>query len=172
MQKLPVLGTDLALHATFRVIQGKKSSTKFTTLTDVIGKTIMLEPFDHPGMRVIHQGMEHPLTVADSSSGGSSCVFVVVPGLDGRKETISLESKSHNGCFVHSGLHSGRGVKLSCNSSSDAAFKQSASFIAKRGMSKYDPISFMAKGANKNFLLEPLLAFRDESYTAYFNIKG
>ncbi|XP_027929696.1 uncharacterized protein LOC114185929 isoform X1 [Vigna unguiculata] len=172
MRKLPVPGTDLALHATFRVIQGKKSSTKFTTLTDVIGKTIMLEPFDHPGMRVIHQGMEHPLTVADSSSGGSSCVFVVVPGLDGRKETISLESKSHNGCFVHSGLHSGRGVKLSCNSSSDAAFKQSASFIAKRGMSKYDPISFMAKGANKNFLLEPLLAFRDESYTAYFNIKG
>jgi len=171
MQKLPVPGTDLALHATFRVIPGK-SATKFTTLTDAIGKTVMLEPYDHPGMRVIHQGMEHPLTVAGSSSGCSSCVFVVVPGLDGRKETISLESKSYNGCFVHSGLHSGRGVKLSCKTSSDATFKESASFIGKRGISKYNPISFVARGANKNFLLEPLLAFRDESYTPYFNIKG
>ncbi|KHN33334.1 uncharacterized protein LOC114387609 [Glycine soja] len=171
VKKVPEPGTDSALGATFRVIQGK-SSTKFTTLTDAIGKSVMLEPFDHPGMQVIHQGIELPLTVVGSSSGGPSSVFVVVPGLDGQKETISLESKSHNGCFVHSGLRSGRGVKLSCKTTSDATFNQAASFIAKRGISKYNPISFVAKGENRNFLLEPLLAFRDESYTVYFNIKG
>ncbi|RDX87206.1 hypothetical protein CR513_31356, partial [Mucuna pruriens] len=163
MKKLPKPGTDSALHATFRVIQGKRSR-KFTTLRDAIGKSVMLEPFDHPGMRVIHQGIQHPLTVVGSSSASS--VFIVVRGLDGRNETISLESKSHSGCFVHSG----RGVKLSCKTASDATFNQATSFIAKRGISKYNPISFVAKGANRNFLLEPLFAFRDESYTVYFNI--
>nr|KYP58476.1 hypothetical protein KK1_013885 [Cajanus cajan] len=171
MKKLPEPGTDLALHATFRVIQ-VKSSGKFTTLTDAIGKSVMFEPFGHAGMRVIHQGIQHPLTIVGTSSSGSSSVFVVVPGFDGRNETISLESKSHNGCFVHSGLHSGGGVKLICKTGSDAIFNQEASFIAKRGISKYNPISFMAKGINRNFLLEPLFAFRDESYSVYFNIKG
>lgn len=54
MKKSHEPGTDLALHATFRVIQ-IKSSTKFTTLTDAISKSVVLEPFDHPGMRVIQQ---------------------------------------------------------------------------------------------------------------------
>ncbi|KAG4380879.1 hypothetical protein AAZX31_15G032200 [Glycine max] len=66
VKKVPEPGTDSALGATFRVIQGK-SSTKFTTLTDAIGKSVMLEPFDHPGMQVIHQGIELPLTVVGSS---------------------------------------------------------------------------------------------------------
>ncbi|XP_027343409.1 uncharacterized protein LOC113855979 [Abrus precatorius] len=169
MKNLPKLGSNLALHATFRVIQ-RESSSKFSTLTYAIGKTVMLEPFDHPGMRVIHQGTENPLSIVDSSSDGSSD-FLLVPGLDGRKETISLESKSQNGCFVHSGIHIGRGVKLSCKSNSDATFKHSTSFIARRGLTEYNPISFVARGVNKNFLLQSLFAFRDEPYTVYFNIK-
>ncbi|KAL2332186.1 hypothetical protein Fmac_019767 [Flemingia macrophylla] len=171
MQKLPEPLTDWALHATFRVIE-VTSSTKFTTLINATGTSVMLEPFDHPGMRVIHQGMQQPLAIVGTSPNGSSSVFVVLPGLDGKNETISLESESHNGCFVHSGLRSRRGVKLSCKIGSDATFNQEASFIAKRGISKYNPISFVAKGVNRNFLLEPLFAFRDESYTVCFNIKG
>ena len=172
MKKLPKPGTDLALHATFRLIQGKPSS-EFSTLRDVIGKSVMLEPFDLPGMRVIHKGVEHLLTIVDSSSyGGASSSFLVVPGLDGRNETISLESKSHKGCFVHSGMSSGREVKVRCKSDSNATtFNQAASFIARRGFSKYNPISFVAKGATRNFLLEPLFAFRDEPYKVYFNIQ-
>ncbi|MED6210867.1 hypothetical protein PIB30_068196 [Stylosanthes scabra] len=164
MKKSPKPGTSSALHATFRiiVIHAKLSSRLSGTLRDdVIGKSMMLEPFDLPGTRV------------DSSS---SSVFLVVQGLDGRNESISLESKSHRGCFVHSGMSSGIEVKLRCkanNSDANAAssFNQDASFVARRGLSKYDPISFVAKGANRNFLLEPLLGFRDEHYTVYFNIQ-
>ncbi|KAL1298410.1 hypothetical protein AAHE18_18G031500 [Arachis hypogaea] len=157
MKKSPKPGTSLALHATFRIIniQAKHSSRISTTLRDFIGKSVMLEPFDLPGTQV-----------------GS--VFVLVSGLDGRNESISLESKSHKGCFVHSGMSSGKEVKIRCKSNSDAdasSFNKDASFIARRGLRKYDPISFVAKGANRNFLLEPLLAFRDEHYTVYFNIQ-
>ncbi|MED6169897.1 hypothetical protein PIB30_025463 [Stylosanthes scabra] len=161
MKKSPKPGTSSAIHATFRIIdvQEKLPSRLSPTLRDVIGKSVMLELFDLPGTRV------------DSSSPS---VFLVVQGLDGRNESISLESKSHRGCFVHSGMSSGMEVKLRCKANSDAAassFKQDASFIARRGLSKYNPISFVAKGANRNFLLEPLLAFRDEHYTVYFNIQ-
>lgn len=79
-------------------------------MTDAIGKLVMLEPIDHPGKQVVHQGEEHSLIIGGFSYGGPSSVFIVVPALDGRNETISLESKSQNGCFVHSGMSSGRGV--------------------------------------------------------------
>nr|KYP71148.1 hypothetical protein KK1_010392 [Cajanus cajan] len=46
------------------------------------------------------------------------------------------------------------------------------SFVTREGLSRYNPISFVAKGANRNFLLEPLFSFRDEHYTVYFSIQG
>ncbi|XP_061361383.1 uncharacterized protein LOC133305236 [Gastrolobium bilobum] len=170
MQKLPESGTDLALQATFRLIP-KESSSKFSTLTDATGKEVMLEPFDLPGMNVIHQGADQPL-VGDSSDGGPSSVFLVVPGLDGRNGTISLESQSNKGCYVYTGMSSDAGVKLSCKSESDTTFNLAASFVAGEGLTQYHPISFVAKGRNRNFLLEPLFTFRDEHYTVYFNIQG
>ncbi|KAK7341613.1 hypothetical protein VNO80_24550 [Phaseolus coccineus] len=171
MQNFPESGTDLALQATFRLVP-KESSSKFSTLADTNDKSVMLEPFDLPGMNVIHQGADKPLLIVDSSDGKPSSVFLVVPGLDGRNETISLESQSDKGCYVYSGLSSSAGVKLSCKSDSDATFNQATSFISQKGLSQYNPLSFVAKGANRNFLLEPLFSFRDEHYTVYFNIKG
>ncbi|KAI4334590.1 hypothetical protein L6164_019262 [Bauhinia variegata] len=162
MEKLPESGTEYALHATFRVI-----------LTGATATSVMLEPFDLPGLLVMHQGPEQPLIVG-SSSGGASAVFLLVSGLDGRNETISLESKSNKGCFVISGLSSGAGVKLSCKSelsASDDTFNQAASFTGMEGLSYYNPVSFVAKGEKRNFLLEPLFTFRDEPYTVYFNIQ-
>ena len=37
---------------------------------------------------------------------------------------------------------------------------------------QYNALSFVAKGENRNFLLEPLFSFRDEPYTVYFNIQA
>ncbi|RZB74453.1 uncharacterized protein LOC114380264 isoform X1 [Glycine soja] len=170
MQKLPEFGTDLALQATFRIVL-EESSSKFSKLADANDRSVMLEPFDLPGMNVIHQGAGKPLLTVDSSQGGPSAVFLLVPGLDGRNETVSLESQSNKGCYVYSGMSPSAGVKLSCKSDSDATFNQAASFVALQGLSQYNPISFVAKGANRNFLLQPLLSFRDEHYTVYFNIQ-
>ncbi|XP_020212915.1 uncharacterized protein LOC109797318 [Cajanus cajan] len=168
-QKLPESGTDSAVQATFRLVL-QESSPKFSALADTKDRPVVLEPFDLPGMNVIHQGADKPLLIADSSNGGPSSVFLVVPGLDGRNETISLESQSNKGCYVYSGISSNAGVKLSCKSDSDATFNQATSFVSREGLSQYHPISFVAKGAKRNFLLEPLFSFRDEHYTVYFNI--
>ncbi|KOM50782.1 hypothetical protein LR48_Vigan08g160900 [Vigna angularis] len=171
MQKFPKSGTDMAVQATFRLVP-KESSSKFSTLADANDRSVMLEPFDLPGMNVVHQGADKPLVIEDSSKGTSSSVFVVVPGLDGRNGSISLESQSDKGCYVYSDLSSSAGVKLSCKSDSDAKFNEATSFISQKGLSQYNPISFVAKGVNRNFLLEPLFSFRDEYYTVYFNIVG
>ncbi|OIW05725.1 hypothetical protein TanjilG_23511 [Lupinus angustifolius] len=166
MQKLPGPGTDLALRATFRLIL-KEPSTKHSTFSNAVGKSVLLEPFDLPGMNVIHQGANQPLVI--SSQVESSSIFLVVPGLDGRNETISLESQTNNGCYMYSSMNFVAEVKLSCKSDSDATFNQAASFVAWKGLRQYNPISFVAKGANRNFVLEPLLTFRDE--TVYFNMQ-
>lgn len=170
LEEVPEPGTESAPHATFRLVS-RDSSLKFSTLRDAINKAVMLEPFDLPGMVLMHQGDEQPLIVADSSSAGAASVFVVSEGLDGQNGTISFESKSNKGCLVCSGGPGGS-VKLRCKPDADTTFNQAASFVAREGLSQYNPISFVAKGAKRNFLLEPLLAFRDENYTVYFNIQA
>ncbi|KAJ7980754.1 DUF1680 domain-containing protein [Quillaja saponaria] len=142
MEKSPEPGTDSSLHATFRFVL---------------------------------DGTEKSLVLSDSSSDQASFTFRVVAGLDRSNETVSLESESNSGCFLYSGLNYkfSTGVKLSCKSkSSDPAFDQAASFIMREGLSEYHPISFVAQGARRNFLLAPLLTLRDESYTTYFNIQA
>ncbi|KAK4275349.1 hypothetical protein QN277_018446 [Acacia crassicarpa] len=171
MEKLPEPGTESALNATFRLIF-TESSSEHSTLHGAIGKSVMLEPFHLPGMLLMHQGADHPLVIADSSShGGASNVFLVVAGLDGQNGTISFESKSNKGCFVFNG-GSGASLMLKCKSDFNIMFNQAASFKVKEGLSQYNAISFVAKGKNSNFLLEPLFSFRDEPYTVYFNIQG
>ncbi|KAK0606517.1 hypothetical protein LWI29_038542 [Acer saccharum] len=175
MEKFPQSGTDGAVHATFRLILNDSSSSKFSSVKDVLGKSVMLEPFDLPGMLVAHQGTNDKLVVTYSPNDGSSSYFRVVSGLDGRHETVSLESDNQKGCFVYGegNLTSGASLRLS-NSTEflNAKFKQRASFVMQKGISKYHPISFVAKGANRNFVLSPLLSFRDESYAVYFKIES
>lgn len=173
MEEFPESGTDSAVHATFRLILYDSSSENFSTIKDAIGKSVILEPFDFPGMVVVHQGKDENLGVSDSPGGVGSSAFRLVAGLDGKAETVSLESESDKDCFVYSGVNynSGRSVKLSCKSdASDDDFSQAASFVLNKGISEYHPISFVAKGVKRNFLLAPLLSFKDESYTVYFKI--
>ncbi|XP_059310468.1 uncharacterized protein LOC132061828 isoform X1 [Lycium ferocissimum] len=164
MEKYPEAGTDSAVHATFRLISNDKESVKL----------VMLEPFDFPGMLITHQGHDSSLKITHSSDGNGS-LFHLFAGLDGKDGTVSLESIAQNGCFIYSGVDYKdiSSVKLNCTSKSlDAEFKQAISFKLGNGITQYHPISFVAKGATRNFLLAPLLSFKDESYTVYFNIQS
>ncbi|CAN4094876.1 unnamed protein product [Withania somnifera] len=174
MEKYPEAGTAAAISATFRLVSLDKSSVKPSQHKDLIGKQVMLELFDLPAMFISHQGQEQSLGIAASSDEGGS-LFRLTAGLDGKDNTVSLESETQKGCFIYSGVDykSSSTVKLSCNTKAlDAGFKQAASFTLGNGISEYHPISFVAKGAKRNFILSPLLSFRDESYTVYFNIQS
>ncbi|KAL7174081.1 hypothetical protein ACSBR2_033353 [Camellia fascicularis] len=174
MEKFPEPGTNSSVRATFRLILNDSTSSEFSEPKDAIGKSVMLEPFDFPGMVISHQGTEKSLVVADSADGSSS-VFLLVAGLNGKPDTVSMESESNKGCFIYSGVdyNPGSSIKLSCKpESSDAEFEQATSFSMKDGISNYHPISFVAKGVERNFLLTPLLSLRDESYTLYFNFQS
>ncbi|KAL6966408.1 hypothetical protein U1Q18_032187 [Sarracenia purpurea var. burkii] len=176
MEKLPESGMDSSMRSTFRlVLKDSTSSSEFIEPKDAIGKSVTLEPFDFPGMVLVHRGTDETLAVADSAGGGSGggSVFRLVAGLDGNAGTVSLESESQEGCYVYGGTGKlSSSIKLSCKSeSSDDEFGEGASFVLKGGISEYHPMSFVAKGVKRNFLLAPLISLRDESYTVYFNIQ-
>ncbi|XP_011042052.1 PREDICTED: uncharacterized protein LOC105137852 [Populus euphratica] len=175
MEKLPESGTDASLQATFRLVFKDSSSSKLSSVKDVIGKSVMLEPFHLPGMLLVQQGEDRSFALTNSADDDGSSIFRVVSGLDGKDGTVSLESGIQNGCYVYSGVDykSGQSMKLSCKTgtSSDTGFNQGASFVMNKGLSQYHPISFVAKGDKRNFLLAPLHSLRDESYTIYFNIQ-
>lgn len=175
MERYPESGTDASLNATFRLILEDSTSSKISSPKDAIGKFVMLEPINFPGMAVVQQGTNKSLVITNSASVVGSSLFHLVAGLDGKDGTVSLESKTQKGCFVYSGVNydSGSAIKLKCRlASSDVVFNQATSFTLKRGISEYHPISFVAKGLRRNYLLAPLLSLRDESYTVYFNIQA
>ncbi|KAE8682957.1 AGC (cAMP-dependent, cGMP-dependent and protein kinase C) kinase family protein, putative isoform 1 [Hibiscus syriacus] len=67
-------GAEAAVHATFRLISDD-TSDKFSA----IGKTVMFEPFDFPGMVLVHQGTENNLAVNDSLNYEATSSFRLVP---------------------------------------------------------------------------------------------
>ncbi|XP_031488073.1 uncharacterized protein LOC116256061 isoform X1 [Nymphaea colorata] len=176
MEKLPASGTDSAVYGTFRLVMANDIAVGMLPYSDIIGKSVMLEPFSMPKMVVVHEGLNSSLGVmaAESvpESGTTGSTFQVVQGLDGRNDSVSLESASEQGCFIYTGpnLSAGQLVQLGCPGQADAEFKRAASFGVVDGISKYHSMSFMAKGSKRNFLLAPLFSLRDESYTVYFNI--
>lgn len=179
MEEFPEAGTDSAVFATFRLIfQASTHSQR----KSVIGQYVRLEPFDLPGMVVTQQGQDSGLTI--TSTTGPKSLFHVVSGLDGKPDTVSLESADTKGCFVYSGVdyEAGKSLKLKCQGNDKSksfkdddtseSFEESTSFSLNEGLAQYHPISFVAKGVNRNFLLEPLLSFTDERYTVYFKINS
>lgn len=163
----PQAGNDSYVHATFRLILEDPSETKanFSGPDTLIGKTVMFEPFDLPGMVVAANGTGEGLIINSDSEKGSP-EFLILKGLSGEDGTISLKTK--DGCFVYT---SGVDVKLNCESGSlDDEFKLAASFIWNKGLKQYHPISFVAKGVRRSYVLEPLLGLRNETYNVYFNI--
>lgn len=171
---VPEPGSSSSVQATFRIILKDSTSSKFSKLIDAVGEMVLLEPFDMPSMVVSYSGQDNSVSIANSADAINS-VFRLVPGLDRKTGSISLESESDKGCYIYSGANykSGSKVKLSCKSeSTDAEFEKGASFVMKNGISNYHALSFVVKGAKKNFLLMPLFSLRDEYYTVYFNIKS
>lgn len=171
METMPESGSNHSVHATFRIIPIGSTSPKTSTVKDFIGKSVMLEPFDLPGTVVMH-GKDASLGIADSSESNTS-VFWLISGLDGKMNSVSLESESQRGCYVYSDLELLAEVKLTCiPQSSDDLYKEGASFALRDGISKYDPISFVAKGSSRSFVLTPIHSIRDENYVVYFNMQS
>ncbi|GAB2216475.1 hypothetical protein Droror1_Dr00024249 [Drosera rotundifolia] len=141
------------------------SFEEFSSLGDVIGKLVMLEHFDFPGMLVSHSGVDKGLFIGKRDS---TTEFHVVKGLGGEDVTFSLESKTEKGCFVYNGQE----VTLSCGSGSskNAGFAKGASFVLEKGLREYHPISFVVKGKMRSYVLEPIMNMRDEFYNVYFHI--
>eukprot|EP00268_Persea_americana_P017312 TRINITY_DN1832_c1_g3_i1.p1 TRINITY_DN1832_c1_g3~~TRINITY_DN1832_c1_g3_i1.p1 ORF type:complete len:503 (+),score=68.23 TRINITY_DN1832_c1_g3_i1:150-1511(+) len=168
MEEIPEPGTDSVLRATFRLILADEGSSQFSSVDDIIGRSIMLEPFNLPGMVVAMQGSNAAIAKRGGGSDPSDYLFRVSAGLDNKNNTFSLESEFQQACFL---CRVDDQVQLRCFSGDQGdAFFQAASFTFSEGLTKYHPTSFMANGVNSSFLLVPLLSLRDESYTAYFNI--
>lgn len=170
MELSPEPGTDTAIGATFRLIIND-SEPQTPTAKNVVGKSVMLEPFDYPGKLVDYRGEGENLEISDGELV-TNHVFHLTAGLDGKNGSVSLESNSLQGCYVYCNPLDDPDsfVRLNCSSDSkDAGFAQATSFMLEEGMSEYHPISFVAKGVSRNFVMVPLFSLRDESYTVYFN---
>ncbi|KAJ8751150.1 hypothetical protein K2173_016331 [Erythroxylum novogranatense] len=162
-------GDNSANQATFRLVLRNEHDWS-STYKDFVGKEVMLEPFDYPGMVVVHQGRDKNLVIARHGYS----IFRLLPGLDGREGKVSLESKSNKNCYVyvHPHIKTNASVKLKCNLDKSSALEmKSASFVMDKGISEYHPISFVAKGVHRNFLMEPILNYRNETYAVYFNMR-
>ncbi|KAL5978151.1 hypothetical protein ACLOJK_029268 [Asimina triloba] len=166
MEKQPGFGTDSAVHATFRLVPADTDSSHFSSLMDLIGKYVALEPFDIPGMAVMHQGPNNNLIVAPASDNKGSSVFQFVSGLDGKANTVSFEAKNKKGCFLYSGedYTAGENVKLKCQlgrrMTSNAEFSHSVSFSLNEGMNEYHPIREMKKLGSATDLNSPFKFMR------------
>jgi uncharacterized protein len=169
MQVKPeVDGTDTAIHATFRAHSQDSTGLHDIYSTTINGASMLIEPFDLPGMVITNN-----LTL--STQQGAESLFNIVPGLDGNPNSVSLELSTRPGCFLVSGANYSVGtvIQVSCKSSLQSIggiLELAASFLQTAPLRQYHPISFVAKGAARNFLLEPLYSLRDEFYTVYFNI--
>ena len=173
MQESPQAENDSYVHATFRLI----SKMGIVGKEGFIGKSAMLEPFDRPGMVVSYHCQEahKELTIEDQRSidHTRSAYFLIVEGLNGDNRTISLQA--NHGCFVYTAIKYSKSdvnVKLSCTngSSLDSTFKETTSFVWNEGFKRYHPMTFLAKGLRRSYILEPLFALKDETYNVYFNI--
>lgn len=192
MDSFPEEGTDEAAHATFRIVEtSHKKIRNSGSAMDFVGKRVYLELFDHPGMVIVHQGINNNLTVSQQGevsladkdqcslrpcmalSADRATIFKVLPGLDGNNNSLSFESVNLPTCFLYGGTsyQTGQAVQLRCKPTKrDLDFNRAVSYNANIGLSAYNPISFIATGSKRSYLLAPLLAFKDESYTVYFHI--
>ncbi|EEC80970.1 hypothetical protein OsI_23693 [Oryza sativa Indica Group] len=169
-------GTDAAVRATFRVVPpGSRAELRQragagagegAARLKVAAATI--EPFGLPGTAV-----SNGLAVVRAGNS-SSTLFNVVPGLDGKPGSVSLELGSKPGCFLVAGagakVHVGCRTRGGAAAAAAAGFEQAASFAQAEPLRRYHAISFFASGVRRSFLLEPLFTLRDEFYTIYFNL--
>ncbi|CAN6974449.1 unnamed protein product [Brassica oleracea var. botrytis] len=173
MEVSPEPGTQAAVAATFRLVTDD-SKGKVSIPEELIGSVVMIEPFDFPGM-LVAQATDSSLAVQDSSSTDQEASsFRIVDGVDGKPGSVSLRLESKKGCYLYSdeALKGGMKLRLKCDSDvADDKFKQAASFRLRKGMSQYNPMSFVMSGTQRNFVLSPLFSLRDETYNVYFSVQ-
>ncbi|GAQ86714.1 hypothetical protein KFL_003070020 [Klebsormidium nitens] len=173
----PNEGTDEAAAATFRFAPPLADTSKRGPPSD--DQYVSLELFDTPGQFLVHNGAGHAVFVADrerSVAQGPAfddfATFKQVPGLAG-PGTVSFEALSGPGQYLSafgSVLVPGQGLPVTLQPRQpDPAFAAASSFHVGTGLAAYHPMSFIAKGQHRDFLLFPIQAYRDESYTAYFD---
>ncbi|GJM97981.1 hypothetical protein PR202_ga14951 [Eleusine coracana subsp. coracana] len=155
MLEVPIPGSDACVHATFRVYGPSGSG-------DLQGQNVTIEPFDKPGMAVTS-------ALAVGRREGPDALFNAVPGLDGALGSVSLELVTKPGCFVTAPAGT-NATQVGCAISNDTAFRHAASFSRAAPLRRYHPLSFAARGTERNFLLEPLRSLQDEFYTVYFSL--
>ncbi|XBI02230.1 hypothetical protein VPH35_130825 [Triticum aestivum] len=174
MDEMPVAGSDACVRATIVVDTYEVDSTaaEHGAAAPVLhGPNVTIAPFDRPGMAITN-GFEvrlHP---------GPEALFNAVPGLDGLPGSVSLELGTRPGCFVTApggakGYGPGDKAQVGCRTSGggdDAAFRKAASFTQAPPLRLYHPLTFVAKGTERTFVLEPLRSLQDEFYTVYFNL--
>ncbi|CAF1883811.1 unnamed protein product [Brassica napus] len=175
MEASPAPGTQAAVAATFRLVTADDSKGGISSgPEELIGSQVMIEPFDFPGM-LVTQATDSSLAVQGSSSSDKEASrFRLVAGVDGKQGSVSLMLEGKKGCYVYSDqtLKPGMKLKLKCDSdASDEKFKEASSFVLRKGMSQYNPMSFVMNGVQRNFVLSPLFSLRDETYNVYFSLQ-
>ncbi|XP_009125873.1 uncharacterized protein LOC103850835 [Brassica rapa] len=175
IEAIPAPGTQAAVAATFRLVTADDSKGGISTgPEELIGSQVMIEPFDFPGM-LVTQATDSSLAVQGSSSSDKEASrFRLVAGVDGKQGSVSLMLESKKGCYVYSDqtMKAGMKLRLKCESDgTDEKFKEAASFVLRKGMSQYNPMSFVMNGAQRNFVLSPLFSLRDETYNVYFSLQ-
>ncbi|KAL4194963.1 hypothetical protein AMTRI_Chr05g62160 [Amborella trichopoda] len=169
----PKEGTDEAARATFRVrVINQTLEEEKRHDMDLVGRLVSLEAFDQPDLLVAHTDEDKKTVFMKGSSSPNelNTVFLVHQGLDGRNDTISFESLSARGCFLWAPRIEDPEVKMHCHNATALVDGASSSFVARKGVSQYDALSFIAKGAERSYLLSPIMGYKDESYTVFFNV--
>ena len=200
MSPIPMDGTNECGLATFRVTDPLDNHTQRIAH----GKPVVsLELFSQPGRFLKHNGKDRLITAgppnclehtavhdglwnqklttnSEKSKTLGDCptqdsVFIVHPGLTGKKNTVSFEAANQPGCYLSSSSDATPvpgGVFLRCRTSkNNIIFDVMSTFSAQAGAAAYHPLSFIAEGEYRNFLLTPLNSLQDETYTMYFDIQ-
>ncbi|CAM6129674.1 unnamed protein product [Calypogeia fissa] len=200
MKSVPPEGTNEAAQATFLLINLSAETPKDPLMDRLVSLELFSQPgrvLAHTGVNehlvAVDKETRQPSSTSSSERSNSESlqadkelesasyaigrsqdgqkVFKIRSGLSGEKNTISFEVATMAGCFVASDLDNG--IKIQCQPKAegrDPHFDKTASFKVNKGLATHNPMSFIAKGMNRQFLLVPLYAYLDETYTTYFNL--
>lgn len=75
MENVPTPGTDVALHATFRLVSNDLNVSRLFSTTNFIEKSVLLEPFHLPGM-IVQQRKEQNQSFAISTDDSLDSLFI------------------------------------------------------------------------------------------------
>ena len=115
-----------------------------------------------------------------SEAFNKSSTFRQTPGLlnTGSNNAYSFELNDMPGYYISTiktgeesdGKETGYTPLYASKMQPGQAFAAASTFTFEREIFKYKPFSFVAHGANRDYLLQPINTMVDEQYTAYFNI--